>query len=120
MSITYIRVTVADILDAMERNGFRQARNGEWINYNKDGSVRSACAMGQAVINLGIDLSSFQRALVWNDDLQDLKISIIDLNDSELKSCEVIATEMRKRFSHLLDKQLMLSTSEYKVRSKDG
>jgi len=60
----YKDVTVADILDAMERNGYKKVKN-EFIEYERTYDERNfvkitdkvlgACAIGQAALNLKLD-----------------------------------------------------------------
>jgi hypothetical protein len=46
-------LTKADYIQAIRDNGFPQA-TGEYVIY-KDGEIESACAVGQAMINLGYE-----------------------------------------------------------------
>jgi hypothetical protein len=105
-------VTVADILDAMEKNGFKQSRES-WITFNKDGSVQKACALGQAVINLEVDLSAFQAAILsWG-----LRDNVIELNDHKKLSCKEIAVLMRNKWDYILDQRITLLKREYKIKN---
>lgn len=49
-----MRVSDEKFIAALEKNGYRRA-NGSYITFSKDGSVYSACAVGQALLNLGAD-----------------------------------------------------------------
>lgn len=103
-------VTVADIIDAMERNGYKMAREN-WVVMNKaETKVLRACALGQAAVNLGIDWKSLALELPHT-----LKFFIIDLNDSKRLSCEEIAARVRKSgmFKPMMDKVLHLAKRNY-------
>lgn len=114
-------VTVGDIIDAMERNGFRQAR-GAWVVLNQDGSVRRACAMGQAAINLGIDyegmgkkLNDVTRPNIYVEGLSNI---IMELNDEIGLSCKAIAEKVRIKYAKKLNKKIKFRIREYKIREK--
>lgn len=85
-------VTVREFIEAMRKNGYEQARNGEYINYDYVGGkavrVSSACAYGQAALNLGCT----------PDDLHVSHINgfpnIVALNDRDGYSIQEIADEV--------------------------
>lgn len=114
-------VTVGEFIDALERNGFRQAR-GVWIAFNKDDSVQRACAMGQAAINLGIDYEGLGLRLdiPTRDNLfaGGLSSLIMRLNDSKGLSCKAIAEEVRIKYAKKLNKKFTARVREYKIREK--
>lgn len=47
-----ITVTVKQLFDALESNGFEHLR-GTWFKFGDDGAVIGGCVLGQAAINLG-------------------------------------------------------------------
>jgi len=117
-------VTVGEFIDAIEQNGFRQAR-GEWIRYSDSGYVNYACAMGQACINLEVSYQDVRgrgfSSGVFSDIRSDthewnLTGYIMDLNDVKRLSCKEIAKRVREKFSHSLHKKVSFSTHKYPVK----
>ena len=98
------KVTVGDILEAMEKNGYKVNRDGEFFNYSEDGSV-AACAMGQAAINLGVDadglFSFFNRikdengAYIYINNSYPPGSWVADTNDNTKQSPKTIAKKLR-------------------------
>jgi len=81
-------ITVREFIEAMRKNGYTQARNGEYINYEYVGDLKvisSACAYGQAALNLGVD-----PAQLHVTHFQGFP-NIVALNDREGLSIEEIA-----------------------------
>lgn len=101
-------ISLADLLDAIEANGFEQSF-GELITgeivYNPDTgydreTVKSACALGQAMVNLGLYQISAE-----SEDLVNVIKAIMYKNDKEHKSLKLIADEVREEyFIHLESK----------------
>ena len=109
-------VTFREIFDAMERNGFTQAHDDTWIEYKGDGiTIKKACAMGQAVINLGVNIVDFQYELVK---FPEIRMNIITLNDSYKKNCAMIAKTMRIAYESILDESMVLRTHEYSLKGR--
>lgn len=58
--MTTKNITLAALFDAMEKNGYEKAK-GDYIIYNDiDNKVDSACAYGQAALNLNVDPASLR------------------------------------------------------------
>lgn len=49
-----LMVSDEDFIAALEKNGYRKA-NGKYITFKRDGSIYAACAVGQALLNLGVE-----------------------------------------------------------------
>lgn len=115
------KVTVQDVVNAIRANGVRQARN-EYVRYDKSGNVVSACAIGQAAINLGVDYASLYRALNHDDDGKPMGLGskIISLNDTRRKSLQEIADTIEALYPSLLKKRLgeSLTPHTYSTRPK--
>ncbi len=124
-------VTVADILDAMEKNGYPVNRDGEFFNWFS-GNTR-ACAIGQAALNLKVENQDEERIanaihaflnnqVYWDYEevrefyttphtqfMNDLGSWITLVNDRTRKSPQTIARFVRKHLSEeQLQKQLEL------------
>lgn len=87
------RITVGEVIAAMEKNGFRHAR-GSWVrpihpkDWRKKSTIGAACIIGQAAINLGVGATQLQSALdniaIFGDsnDISRLGSTIADRNDA--------------------------------------
>jgi len=97
-------VTGQDIVDAIRKNGYRQAHDGQWIVYDDDMRVIKACAMGQAVLNLGLDLDDFKFHMS-----PAISSFIMDQNDTRKRSCKTIAKLIEIEFPWFLNKEFSIS-----------
>lgn len=52
--MTKLNPTDEEFIAAIEKNGYKKVQ-GTFITFKKDGSVRQACAVGQALLNLGVE-----------------------------------------------------------------
>jgi hypothetical protein len=106
-------VTVRDVLFAMLENGLPQARGTFWSRKKEaasnnffgdviyEGEVGSACALGQAALNLGVSFGQINSGLYAIS--PDLRGDIIDLNDNGKKSIQEIFDVMKARYSDKFD-----------------
>lgn len=96
----YTQVTVEDIVAAMERNGYTKGQK-EFIRYNDDNSIKNACALGQAALNLGLLPESLYDELNELDD-SNMGDEIASINDSlanpELKAIAIWMREMNSQY----------------------
>lgn len=102
-------VTLEDFIKALELNGYPQSR-GRMIreSFMEGGyGVDSACAFGQAALNLGASVVSLEYAIG-----RGIVNRIIDENDSHGFSCEKIAKNMREKLN--LNKEITFKTHNYK------
>lgn len=84
--------TTKDLIDAMERNGYRKA-NGAFVQF-KEGTheIWAACAVGQALLNLGVSPTSVNDvATVYLHGMW----GIYDLNDNQKWPIKRIAKEAK-------------------------
>lgn len=100
-------VTVADIIDAMERNGYKQIQ-GAFIKYDVKNDTYVGCAIGQAAINLGShwDDISYELGRIgrdWSSNRPYLRDFIVNLNDMEGMSIPRIVQEVRKLYADILE-----------------
>lgn len=103
----YTKLTVRDVVEAIEKNGYQQI-SGMYVG-NLNGQL-AGCAIGQAAINLGVDADSLSDALSYVErkrkDLNPLDAYIIWLNDKRGKSTKEIAAAVREQWADQLDKEL--------------
>lgn len=64
-------VTVADILDAIDKNGVAHI-HGEWSTLNGEGKITAGCALTQGAINLGVNPHDL------DDVLMNVRVEITD------------------------------------------
>jgi hypothetical protein len=94
------QLTVGDIIDAIEKNGYPQGF-GHYVQKNEyTGAVESACALGQGMLNLGIGQRRITNALGG-----DIASRIISLNDSHHLPLKEIAKRIREQYAHRLNLQ---------------
>lgn len=91
---------VSDVLDAMEKDGYKKAtgtffRNRKRANIDWDArsNVVYACAIGQAALNLNIDPNTLQLALGPK-----LGPEIVSLNDESSRTVRSIARLLKKQW----------------------
>jgi hypothetical protein len=143
MTIEYpsykIEVTVDQIIEAVEQNGFIHCRNG-WFKkeYNADYGERpinEACIMGQVAINLGVTSDSLESGLnklgtvsnKWlkhfsGDDGYEFGIAeaAIQYNDGSKLSYNAIAKKLRDWLEPYRGKTLKMQRYYYLARRKNG
>lgn len=126
-----ITFTLGDVLDAIEKNGLPQSR-GYFFRESVDedlgfgieekgidspsflshyrGKIKSACAIGQAAVNLGI-----YPKINTNDDTQLYEIlsSIMIMNDTDNYTFKEIADNLRTRYPDLLNAPLNAFKFDY-------
>ena len=120
---TVKEVTVEEVLDAMEKNGYRQAygRYFEYSDHDVDKPVIAACAMGQAAINLGVRAESLDNFLSkFIVDSWSMNSYIVEQNDVHHLSPKAIAGLIRtwlakEGFTTILDEIEKLEEKEYKT-----
>lgn len=104
------RITLAELFDAIEANGLPQTRGGYWTFTNKtyggDNTfgIGSACAIGQAALNLGIDYSDLEYAFENFKNTKGTKLTdaIINKNDALHWNYKAIANWGRKSYAEQL------------------
>lgn len=112
-------LTVNDILNAMEKNGYRKAKK-VFISFRSSAppmskvaydyndvlpdteNVYAACAFGQAALNLGIPHRKFFNAFP-NAHV------IVELNDYTSKSIKQIVKEYRERYPEHLETAIQIN-----------
>lgn len=103
-------VTINQLLDAIQKNGYEQSfgrlygdgdpvwneETKQWEEFNG-----SACAMGQALLNLGYNsLTGHGKVVsVWH--------AIMYKNDIERKPLDIIVAEIRQEFTDDLDEKFV-------------
>jgi hypothetical protein len=93
-------ITIGDVFDAMEKDGYPKLTNGDYINITDDGEIL-ACAYGQAGINLGISPRFLHGKLTAYDDIYHHVIA--DNDRSDLSVSEIARKYRRSRPSLLKD-----------------
>lgn len=104
-----MKTTVNGFIAAIRRNGYKQSK-GSFVRYDADGKVESACALGQAGLNLNKNpnelLEKFEKFLVLN---RLPYINIIGLNDYKGLTCAQIADAIEDSISAELRNQSLYS-----------
>lgn len=101
------KLTVAQVVDAIEQNGYKQSF-GQLYNYGEG----SACAIGQGALNLGVNANDLSRQLnlfsniSFRGKLVDLASYIIQRNDNLHHKPQSIAKSIRINFPQLLEHTL--------------
>lgn len=103
-------VTVKEFLEAIEANNTPHKRGG-WFDNNPNGKVGSACILGQACINLGVENSSLTSAL--NKVKHGSANKIINLNDHTQRPYSELVKAAKNEFKGLENHKLELETSFY-------
>ena len=118
--------TLADVLDAMERNGYTKIQS-EYIeyDYSMEGDsndftqkVFGACAIGQAALNLEIRPSLLDRQVSKSLDSTGMKIwhRVPELNDTTNWKVSTIAKRTRDSFIKAgIDLNLKIDLTENKL-----
>lgn len=118
-------ITYGDLFDAIEKNGLPQAF-GEWFETAESNSrgndtwqplkdeITAACAVGQAALNLNVNLHSLRDAdqnnkweLGLYSDYNSVISVIESLNDEDRLPLVDIAAKCRKKYFNLIDVPLM-------------
>jgi hypothetical protein len=119
------KVTINDIINAIEQNGLPQSR-GLLFRYSDD-QITAACAMGQAIVNLGVDsrlfsiiydhFSSKSRFKYSSKEMRIAQMGnhIIVCNDRKKMSLKEIADELRVIYSDAMNESVKISTRTYNV-----
>lgn len=96
------RFTLNDLVTALELNGYKQGF-GHYVKRSGD-KVLSACAMGQAALNIGIDYRRVSRAFseIYSPYHGSLSAYIIDLNDNRKLSIKKIGAKIREEYGDKL------------------
>lgn len=100
------KVKVQDIINAIRQNGYKQGigayfrdsfhiRLDGYLKEPEKHQIHEACAMGQAVINLGID----REPVVHSATFQTFYGSVIRLNDSARYTPQMIADTLDNQLS---------------------
>lgn len=86
------KFTSRDIIDAMERNGYRKA-NGTFVQFKGDtNEVYAACAIGQALLNLGVNPEDVAEAA---EHIPSVLHDVYQLNDQDKWSLKRIVREIK-------------------------
>jgi hypothetical protein len=100
-------ITVADVFDAIEKNGLPKTKevyyDFSYPNKGKD-SIKSACALGQAGYNLDISPHTLYYRL--NDIVPGLGARITYLNDNTRYGFKRIANILREEYADYLTQHL--------------
>lgn len=113
------KFTARDIIDSIEKNGLPQTvgalfRQAEYLspiyNFEEDTVIGSACALGQAAINLGVDYSFVD--IFYNRAQEGFLGYIVNLNDNQLLDFKGIADILRVEFGDKLD-TIVFSAEEF-------
>jgi len=102
-----ITITLRQFVDAIRKNGLPQAR-GQYFTVDVDNTVVTACALGQATINLDIKAANYLNRWYYNLPAEGMfeQPDIVELNDRDGLSLEEIADTIEKwagRYSILDD-----------------
>jgi len=85
--------TTRDVIEAMERNGYRKA-NGAFVQFKENSQeVYAACAIGQALLNLGVKPENVEEAAAYLPGA--LTSSVYDLNDQQKWELKRIVREVK-------------------------
>ena len=108
--------TLGDFFDMMEKNGYKKATNGEFINYKYDPygekttEIATACAVGQAALNMGMSADDTGALAIAVETIVKHFFSVVSIyveNDGTDISVPEIARKYRNRVpSELLSKPL--------------
>ena len=114
-------ITLRQIARAIRQNGIKQARNGAYINlestngsllrdagarlFDRGDQITSACAMGQAGINLETNPENIHLAL--DDRFDFLGQAIMGMNDEEGMSFEDIANYIETAYADRLNEAVI-------------
>lgn len=100
------KVTLADIIDAIEKNGYTQII-GEFIRYDPDDgkTVIGACALGQAALNLDVHPDKLFKAIRYDasDRVVGFTNTIFNMNDFQRLPLPLIAPVLRRKYATSLD-----------------
>jgi hypothetical protein len=115
MAFTKTTITVSEVIDAIEKNGYKQVK-GTWVGNDPITGEIVGCAIGQGAINAGLDYSDLTRELNKihqpRKDLATLGNLIMYLNDRRGRTIPEIVAHVREKFAAQLDTPL----SVYKTR----
>lgn len=121
-------VTAEDLIEAAERNGYKQSKNG-WFKYehgiatgNSYGTPKNliveACFMGQVAINLGVDYGDLKYEL--DIGFNDLGSDIIRWNDGLKQSYGQILSKFKNRVEKTRSfKPVKIDKKKYNAKRKD-
>lgn len=104
---TAVTVTVAEVINAIEQNGFRHVR-GKW-QVSKGGVMVAGCAIGQGAANLGLNARALYAALngvIDKNRYDNIGQTIVNLNDSSRLSIPEIVKNVRERFASQLETKI--------------
>ncbi len=115
-------ITGRDIIEAIKKNGFNHSR-GRWFGksdkringqYVRGSTViTSACVMGQAAINLGVDYTSLSKG-----EFNEPTSKMITLNDHRRLSYPELVAEAEKLFAPYLDTTISAKEKIYNAKRK--
>lgn len=115
-------VTGAEILAALEKNGFLHERGWYDITFiDKVETITSACVMGQAAINLGVSMSDIEHVL--DTEADGLAGTMIHYNDSQTESGNYrsysdLKKIARRRFKPYLTQKFEMHEAKYVAKRK--
>lgn len=122
--------TLGEFIDAVERDGLKQAIGTYFANdkgplsNNPRSAIGAACAVGQGAINLGVspddweypDENHDRNYYGWDaTKVQDVRAYIYDLNDSEKMPIPEIAQRVRETYPNHLDIKIKAPVKNYKI-----
>lgn len=122
------KFTLGDILDAVIANGLPKERGTywnrgiDWKYEDEEFTIGSACAIGQAALNLGVPygvLDTVLGKISYRQGSQSLGHSIIRTNDGSNKSVPEIGEHYKRVYKNKLNLEYTLPV-EYEIISKDA
>lgn len=109
------KFTLAQFVEAMEKNGYKRTR-GQYLRFKKGShqtEVASACAAGQAFLNLGVDPKSLREDKIRTDNIPYL-YTVFTSNDSHRRSVQDTAEYYRS----LLEKNEVNLDQEFEIEDR--
>lgn len=109
-------VSLLDVIFAIRENGLPQARSKFWRNTNsrdtyiddeefQEAEIESACAIGMAALNLGVDWMQLERELmnISIGDGNSVRDDIIGWNDSHMDTLQEIFDKLKSKYPDKFD-----------------
>lgn len=122
--MTIQRITVEDIIKAMDENGYEHKRRG-WFTYNPGGQIVAACILGQIAINLKVTQDAIINALdQFDSPMKDTTLATyaMEKNDDSDMSYKQIANTLRSRLrkADLGDRSFLMVGQKWEAIKKDA
>lgn len=101
-------VTKRKFIEAMELNGYNQFQGGFWKTDDPlsplRGNIVGACAVGQALLNLGVGFKVFDDPTSFS--------KIYAMNDQENRTIKQIVRYLKKEWKNSMDDTIEFYTSD--------